>query len=125
MSRHPCGAMWGGSGGRAHPHIRLDAQPPNPHLGRLSLKSDTFHHVIRWNVQNSTSVGSCQLSPTHLTTTFVPRIPNPIPPFLATVLVPSPWSMLISRCFSAERCITLAMNACQSDPSSAHFAKTL
>jgi hypothetical protein len=53
---------------------------------------------------------------------FAPRIPNPIPPFLATVLVPSPWSMLISRCFSAERCVTLAMNACQSDPSSAHLA---
>ena len=31
---------------------------------------------------------------------FVPRIPDTIPPFLATVLVPSPWSMLVEvlRC---------------------------
>src|SRR5216683_7936687 len=56
---------------------------------------------------------------------FVPRVPNPIPPFLATVLVPSPWSTLISSCFSVARCRTRAMNACQSDPSSAHLAKTL
>jgi hypothetical protein len=42
----------------------------------------------------------------------VARVANPIAPFLATVFVPSPWS-------------TLAMNACQSDPSSAHLAKTL
>src|SRR6266478_9248542 len=53
---------------------------------------------------------------------FVPRIPDPIPPFLATVLVPSPWSTLVSRCFSTARCCTLARNACQSDPSSAHLA---
>src|SRR2546422_3074528 len=53
---------------------------------------------------------------------FVPRVPNPIPPFLATVLVPSPWSTLVSSCFSAARCRTLARNACQSDPSSAHLA---
>src|SRR5207253_9406700 len=53
---------------------------------------------------------------------FVPRVPNPIPPFLATVLVPSPWSTLISSCFSAARCRTLATNACHSDPSSAHLA---
>src|SRR5712691_1223692 len=46
---------------------------------------------------------------------FVPRVPNPIPPFLATVLVPSPWSTLISSCFSTARCRTLATNACQSD----------
>jgi len=56
---------------------------------------------------------------------FVSRVPDPIAPFLATVLVPSPWSTRVSRCFSAARCRTLAMNACQSDPSSAHFAKTL
>ena len=54
---------------------------------------------------------------------FVPRVPDAIPPFVATVLVPSPWSTLMSRCFSAERCATLAQNACQSDPSSAHVAK--
>src|SRR6266436_9428752 len=53
---------------------------------------------------------------------FVPRVPNPITPFLATVLVPSPWSTLRSRCLSAARCRTLATNACQSDPSSAHLA---
>jgi xanthosine utilization system XapX-like protein len=54
---------------------------------------------------------------------FVPRVANAIPPFLATVLVPSPCSTLTSRCCSAARCRTLARNACQSDPSSAHFAK--
>src|SRR5216683_7334197 len=53
---------------------------------------------------------------------FIPREPNAIPPFLATVLVPSPWRTLVSSCFSAARCRTLATNACQSDPSSAHFA---
>src|SRR5215467_13595546 len=53
---------------------------------------------------------------------FVPRIPNAIAPFLATVLVPSPWSTLRSRCFAAARCRTLARKACQSDPSSAHRA---
>jgi hypothetical protein len=56
---------------------------------------------------------------------LVARIANAIAPFLATVLVPSPWSTLVSRCFSAARCRTLATNACQSDPSSAHLAKTL
>src|SRR5436853_573590 len=55
---------------------------------------------------------------------FIARVGNPIAPFLATVLVPSPWSTLRSSCFSAARCRTLATNACQSDPSSAHFAKT-
>src|SRR6266436_708627 len=53
---------------------------------------------------------------------FVARVANAIAPFFATVLVPSPWSTLRSSCFSAARCATLAMNACQSDPSSAHFA---
>src|SRR5262249_41521328 len=56
---------------------------------------------------------------------LVPRIPNPITPFLATVLVPSPWSTRRSRCFSAERWATLATNACHSDPSSPHLTKTL
>src|SRR5439155_21372990 len=53
---------------------------------------------------------------------FVPREANPIAPVLATVLVPSPWSTRRSSCFSTARCRTLATNACQSDPSSAHFA---
>ena len=44
---------------------------------------------------------------------FVARVVNPIAPFLATVLVPSPCSTLVSRCFSAARCCTLAMKACQ------------
>src|SRR5262249_27751743 len=56
---------------------------------------------------------------------FVPREPNPIAPFSATVLVPSPWSTLRSSCFSAARCRTLATDARQSEPSSAHLAKTL
>src|SRR5262245_9722665 len=53
---------------------------------------------------------------------FVPREPDAIAPFLATVLVPSPWSTLRSNCFSAARCRTLATNARHSDPSSAHLA---
>src|SRR5215813_2671786 len=53
---------------------------------------------------------------------FVPREANAIAPFLATVLVPSPWSTLRSSCCSAARCRTLAMKVCQSDPSSAHLA---
>src|SRR5215510_7767905 len=56
---------------------------------------------------------------------FVTRVPNPIPPFLATVLVPSPWSTRRSSVFSSARWATLAVNACWSDPSSAHLAKTL
>ena len=53
---------------------------------------------------------------------FVARVANAIAPFFATVLGPSPWSTLRSSCFSAARCRTLATNACQSDPSSAHLA---
>ena len=56
---------------------------------------------------------------------FVARVANAIPPFLATVLVPSPCRTLSIELFSAARCRTLATNACQSDPSSAHLAKTL
>src|SRR5499427_3703532 len=56
---------------------------------------------------------------------LVAGIADAIPPFFATVLVPSPWSTLRSSCFSTTRCRTLATNACQSDPSSAHLAKTL
>src|SRR5262247_2172129 len=41
----------------------------------------------------------------------VARVAKPIAPFLATVLVPSPCRMLRSRCFSAARCATRAMNA--------------
>src|SRR5947209_15216761 len=54
---------------------------------------------------------------------FVPRVANPIAPFFATVLVPSPWSTLRSSCFSTARCRTLATNACQSEPSSAPSGK--
>src|ERR1700745_2313248 len=53
---------------------------------------------------------------------LVAGIAEAIAPFLATVLVPSPWSTLRSSCFSVARCRTLATNACQSEPSSAHLA---
>src|SRR5918912_1907376 len=56
---------------------------------------------------------------------LVARVADAIAPFFATVWVPSPWSTLRSSCFSTARCRTLATNACQSDPSSAHLAKTL
>jgi hypothetical protein len=55
----------------------------------------------------------------------VARVANAIAPFWATVLVPSPWSTRRARCGSAARWATLAMNACSSDPSSAHVAKAL
>src|SRR6266498_2052247 len=54
---------------------------------------------------------------------FIARVANPIAPFLATVLVPSPWSTRRSSFFSAERWATLAVNACWSDPSFDHLAK--
>ena len=44
------GQVRGGSGGRANAHIRLDAQPADPYLRRLSMSGDGCHHVIRWNV---------------------------------------------------------------------------
>jgi hypothetical protein len=47
---------------------------------------------------------------------LVAGIADAIAPFLATVLVPSPCSTLVSRCFLVARCRTLAMKACQSDP---------
>ena len=56
---------------------------------------------------------------------LVARVANAIAPFLATVLVPSPWSTLVSRCFSAARWATRAMHACHSDPSAARFVKTV
>src|SRR5256886_13811052 len=31
------GQVWGGSGGRSRPDSGLDAQPANPHVGRLSM----------------------------------------------------------------------------------------
>jgi hypothetical protein len=54
----------------------------------------------------------------------VSRPSNAIAPLVATVLVPSPWSTLISRCFAAARWATRAMHACHSDPSAARFMKT-
>src|SRR5215471_2937272 len=53
---------------------------------------------------------------------LVAGITDAIAPFLATVLVPSPWSTLMSSCFSTARCRTLATNARHSEPSSAHLA---
>jgi hypothetical protein len=55
----------------------------------------------------------------------VSRLSNSIAPCVATVLVPSPWSTLISRCFAAARWATRAMHACHSDPSPARFVKTV
>src|SRR5262249_23054230 len=45
------GANGGRSGGWNSPNTRLVPQCSNPHLGRLSLSGDTFHHIIRWNVE--------------------------------------------------------------------------
>jgi hypothetical protein len=54
-----------------------------------------------------------------------PCVAKPIAPFVATVVVPSPWSPRLSRGFSAARCRTLAPKACQSDPASAPVAQTV
>ena len=51
---------------------------------------------------------------------FVARVATAIAPFVAPGVVPSPWSTVRSRCFSAARGRTLATHACQSDPASAH-----
>ena len=56
---------------------------------------------------------------------LVPRLSNSIAPCVATVLVPSPWSTLVSRCFAAARWATRAMPACHRDPSAARFVKTV
>ena len=56
---------------------------------------------------------------------WVPRIPQAIPPFVATVLVPAPCRTRRARCFAAARGATLARNACQSEPAAAHVAQTL
>ena len=37
---------------------------------------------------------------------LVPRLSDSIAPVVATVLVPSPWSTLVSRCFAAARWAT-------------------
>jgi hypothetical protein len=55
----------------------------------------------------------------------VARIAKPIAPFLATVLVPSTWRPRVASGCSAARGRTLARNACQSAPASAHVAQTL
>ena len=56
---------------------------------------------------------------------FVPRLPNALAPFWATVVVPSPCSMLVSRCCSATRDRTWATHACHRDLASAHVAQTV
>jgi hypothetical protein len=40
---------------------------------------------------------------------FVARVANAIAPFLATVLVPSPWRIRISSCCSTARCRVVAL----------------
>ena len=49
----PVKAGWKWKAGEYPP--QPDAQPANPHLGRLAMSEDTLHHVIRWNVQKITS----------------------------------------------------------------------
>ena len=51
------------------------------------------------------------------------RIPAAIPPVWATVVVPSPWRTRRARFVSSARGATLAVNACQRDPSAAHVAQ--
>src|SRR5215813_11733590 len=44
------GPVWGASGRRTRTDTRLVPEPPDPHLGRLSLSGGILHHIIRWNV---------------------------------------------------------------------------
>src|SRR5262249_46256771 len=37
-TRPACGSMGGGSRGRTSPYVRLEAQPANPDLGRVSVR---------------------------------------------------------------------------------------
>jgi len=55
---------------------------------------------------------------------LVPRLSHFIAPCVVTVLVPSPWSTPVSRCFAAARWATRAMHACHSDPAAARVVKT-
>src|SRR5262249_37207209 len=43
-------SVGGSSGGWNRPNTRLVAQSAHPHLGRLSLRGDALHHLIRWNL---------------------------------------------------------------------------
>jgi len=49
-SGRACWPVWCGSGRRARTHIRLDAQPADPHLRRLSTNDAPLYHIMRWNV---------------------------------------------------------------------------
>src|SRR5882724_3156603 len=100
-----------------HLFQRLQALRQQHHIGLI----DGCHGDGRYDVAMMVNDGHDLLA----LLVFVPREAHAIAPFLATVLVPSPWSTRRSSCFSVARCRTLATNACQSDPSSAHLAKTL
>jgi hypothetical protein len=100
-----------------HLFSRLQACREQGHVGLI----DRSHRDRREDVAMIVDAGNDRVA----LLMFVARVANAIAPFLATVLVPSPWSTLRSRCCSAARCRTLATNACQSEPSSAHRAKTL
>src|SRR2546425_5313699 len=52
--------VWGGSGRRTRTDTRLVPEPPDPHLGRLSLSGGILHHIIRWNVRNGSWHGAAQ-----------------------------------------------------------------
>jgi hypothetical protein len=56
---------------------------------------------------------------------FVPRVPHPSAPVVATVWVPSPWSPRRASGCAAARGRPLAPNARHSDPSSAPLATTV
>jgi hypothetical protein len=36
--------------------VAVGGNQANPHLGRFSMRDDTFHHIIRWNVAFSTHI---------------------------------------------------------------------
>src|SRR4029434_6217478 len=84
--------------------------------------SMTLLLAMRGNIVTRSMSGPPFALQLHCTTVWCRGTANAIAPFLATVLVPSPWSTRVSSCCSAARCRTLAMNACQSDPSSAPLA---
>ena len=59
---HACKAVGDGSRRRASTHIRLDAQPAHPYLGRLSMsrRNASPRHAVGWVVFHSSLRSSCR-----------------------------------------------------------------
>ena len=74
---------------------------------------------------DDTAMLVCDRDPLRPCLRLVARLAHATAPWVATVVVPSPWSTLISRCFTAARWATRAIHACPSDPSAARVVQTV